>query len=76
MLFHSIDHKSDATFGSTKTFLFCDATPQNAFLQGDYLKAMERAKKAGRLDNVVIVTLLSRRFVLVQHQDEGSATCL
>jgi hypothetical protein len=65
MLFHNIDHASDVAFGSTKTFLFCDATPLNAVLQGDYQQAMMRARNANRLNKVVIVTLFWRRFVLV-----------
>jgi hypothetical protein len=66
MLFHSIDnHENEAAFGSTKAFLFFDGQPQSEVLQGDYGRAMERAKTRGRLDKVIVVTLLEGRFLLI-----------
>jgi hypothetical protein len=66
MLFHSIDnHENEASFGSAKAFLFSDGHPQSEVLQGDYGRAMKRAKKAGRLDKVIVVTLLEHRFLLI-----------
>jgi hypothetical protein len=66
MLFHSIDnHENEAAFGSTKAFLFFDAYPQSEVLQGEYGRAMERAKTRGRMDKVIVVTLLEGRFLLI-----------